>query len=182
MNQVFDKLGKPRPEELQLLKATSGQDWGDKETLRMTYNVFMNPVLQYAAPIWYPSMKPDSVAIQRLQRNQNAAMRVITGAHKIASHDHLLAETQLLPISTHLELTCAQFLARASCVNHPFHATVNLPSGNRSGRKGGIVHTLQSRFGSVVQPYLRDGVLPPANLKRTLNSIHTLIVERVNAV
>jgi hypothetical protein len=105
-------------------------------------------------------------------------MHVITGAHKMASRDHLLAEMQLLPISTHLELTCAQFLASASCVNHPSHAIVNLPSGNRSGRKGGIVHTLQSRFGSVVQPYLRDGVLPRAKLKRILNSIHTSIVDK----
>ena len=161
---------------LQLLKATSGQDWGDKGTLRMTYSVFMKPIPSYAAPIWYPSMKPDSVAIQRLQRIQNSAMRVITGAHKMSSRDHLLAETQLLPVSAHLDLTCTQFLACAMVADHPSHATVNLPSGNRCGRKD-IVHTLQSRFGGAVQPFLKDGVLPPANLKKALNTIHTAAVD-----
>jgi hypothetical protein len=122
---------------LQLLKATSGQDRGDKETLRMIYNVFMKPVPQYAAPIWNPSMKPDSVVIQRLEQNQNAAMRVIMGAHKMVYRNHLLVKTQLLPVSTHFDLTCARFLACASYADHPSHATVNLPSGNRTGRKGG---------------------------------------------
>jgi hypothetical protein len=52
-------------------------------------------------------MKPDSAAIKKLQWKQNAAMRIITGAHKMSSQDHLLAETQLLLVSAHLDLTCA---------------------------------------------------------------------------
>ena len=80
---------------LQLLKATSGQDWGDKETLRLTYNVFVKPVITYTAPLWFPSTKPDSASMARLQRIQNAAMRIITGAHKMSSVDHLLTKTEL---------------------------------------------------------------------------------------
>jgi hypothetical protein len=104
-------------------------------------------------------------------------MCIITGTHKMSLQDHLLAESQLLPVSAHLNLTCAQFLAIASCADHPSHATVNLPTGSCKSRKG-IVHTLQSRFGEVIQPFLRDGVLPPANLKKTLKQMHTSAVDK----
>jgi hypothetical protein len=51
-------------------------------------------------------------------------------------------------------------------------ATVNLPTGDRPGRKG-IVHTMQSRFGHVVKPYLTNGILCQVSLKRTSKAIHT---------
>jgi hypothetical protein len=39
-----------------------------------------------------------------------------------------------------------------------------------------VVHTLQSKFSDMVKPYLRDGVLPESNYKKTLKSIHMNIV------
>jgi hypothetical protein len=85
----------------QLLKATSGQDFGDKETLSLTYKTFMKPVIDYIAPVYFPSMDPDSVAIEALQKYQNAAMCTITGTHKMTPIDHLHAETSLLPVKAH---------------------------------------------------------------------------------
>jgi hypothetical protein len=149
--------------QLQLLKlkATSGQKFGDKKTLKITYNAYMKSTISSGYPVWFPTLDPGSTAITRLQRNQNAAMRTITGAHKNSDEGHLLAETQLLPVREHLDLVCKQFLASASRKNHPSHATFNLPSGSRPGRSSGIVHTLQSMFGHVVQPLLNDeGVFP----------------------
>jgi hypothetical protein len=67
---------------LQLLKDIDGQDWGDKETLLLTYNTLVKPVITNGAPIWYPSNEPDSSAIQGLQRVQNNPMQIITGAHR----------------------------------------------------------------------------------------------------
>jgi hypothetical protein len=99
-------------------------------------------------------------------------MRTITGAHRNSSQDHLLAETKLLPISENLNLICSQFLASASRANHPSHSTIKQPTGARPGRKS-IVHTLQSRFGHVVEPFLRDGVLPEADYEKTISAIHT---------
>jgi hypothetical protein len=163
---------------LQLLKAMSGQDWGDKETLCLTYKMFLKPVMGFGTPIWYPSVEPDSGSVKRLQSVQNAAMRTITGAHKMASQDHLLAECQFLPVAAELDLACSQFLASASRATHPSNATINKPTGTRSGRKG-IVHTLQSRFGHVVSPFLNDnGVLREIAYKRTINAIHTATVTK----
>jgi hypothetical protein len=74
---VMPKMNK----HLQLLKAMSGQDCGDKQTLSLTYKAFIKPVLIFNAPIWYPSMDPKSISIKRLQNTQNLAMRVTTRWH-----------------------------------------------------------------------------------------------------
>jgi hypothetical protein len=89
-----------------LLKAVSGQDFGDKEVLLMTYNTHIKPSMTHGAPVWFPSMDPESTAIKRMQRVQNDAMRTITGNHKMAPINHLLAECKLLPIKEHLGLLC----------------------------------------------------------------------------
>jgi hypothetical protein len=88
----------------------------------------------------------------------NGAMRLITGCHKMAVADHLLAETNLLSIKDHLGLICKQFLASCYREDHPCHQIVKLPTGTRPGRKD-IVHTLQSKYDNDVRPYLSDGVL-----------------------
>jgi hypothetical protein len=81
----------------------SGQEFGDKKMLKITYNAYMKSTM---TPVWFPSMNPGSTAIQRLQCNQNAAMHTITGAHRNSHEGHLLAETQLLPVREHLGLVC----------------------------------------------------------------------------
>jgi hypothetical protein len=64
------------------------------------------------------------------------------------------------------------------CESHPSDAFVRTPTGHRTGRKG-VLHTLQSKFGHVVEPYLNeDGVLSPVLYKRTLNTIHTQVVDK----
>jgi hypothetical protein len=134
----------------------------------------------FGAPLWFPNTNPEAESVIELQRLQNAAMRVMTGNHKAASTDHLLAETELLPVSEHLGMVCSQFLACASVASHPSHETVRLPSGSRKGRKK-VVHTLQSRFGHMVEPFTTDGILPGVSLKRTLETIHTSVVSRNKA-
>jgi hypothetical protein len=138
----------------------------------LTYNTFIKPVITNGAVIWYPSTDPDSAPIKQLQLLHNVGMRLITGTHRMASQDHLLAETEMLPVADHLNMVCAQFLASASNTTHTSNVTVNLSTGDRPSRKG-IVHTLQSRFVHVVQLYLTNGLLAQVLLKRTLKAIHT---------
>jgi hypothetical protein len=78
---ILPKLNKGH----QLLKATSGQSFGDKETLKLTYQAFMKPVMDCGAPVWFPSLDPESSTVDRLQKVQNATMRTITGSHKMTS-------------------------------------------------------------------------------------------------
>jgi hypothetical protein len=108
-------------------------------------------------------------------------MRIITGAHVNASQDHLLAETSLLPIADRFDLLCAQFLASASCAEHPSNAVINLPTGNHKGKKKKI-DMLQSRFGDVVKPFLRDdGTLAAVSYKCTINAMHISAVAKNKA-
>jgi hypothetical protein len=145
---------------IQLLKATSGLDFGNKETLQLTYNAFLKPLIGFNAPVWFPSTDPNASSIQRLQSMQNAAMRIITGSHKMASPEHLRAEAGMLSVGEQLNLACSQYLINANTNLHPSHDTVRLPTGTRPGRKD-VVHTLQSRFGHTVEPFLNDdGVVP----------------------
>jgi hypothetical protein len=78
---------------VQLMKAISGQDWGDKETLTLTYNALVKPIITNNTVVWFPSINPESEAIKMLQTIQNNAMRTITGSHKMSSRHHLLPET-----------------------------------------------------------------------------------------
>jgi hypothetical protein len=45
---------------IQLMKAIYGQDWGDKETLTLTYNSLVKPVITNNAAAWFPSIDPNS--------------------------------------------------------------------------------------------------------------------------
>jgi hypothetical protein len=150
-------------------------DWGDMETVLLTYKADIKPCIDFLGPVRFPSIDPESTSIKNLQRGQNNCMRVITGDHKMASRDHLLAETQLLPVKEHLKLICMQFLASASQIDHPSNQVIKLQSGERKGRKKKI-HTLQSRFGHAVDPYPTDGVLPEANYKKTISALRTSVV------
>ena len=102
-----------------VLKALAGTDWGGaKEDMLVTFKLLGVSVLNYAAPIFFPNLKPTH--IRKLQTMQNHCLRVVTGAHAAASLEfwppcssrvtHLLksfplspahvSSVRLLPLST----------------------------------------------------------------------------------
>jgi hypothetical protein len=44
----------------QLLKALRGQDWGNKETLRQTYQPYIKLTFIRGAPAWNPNINPEA--------------------------------------------------------------------------------------------------------------------------
>jgi hypothetical protein len=132
--------------------------------------------LSRGAPVWFLSLDSVSSAVERMQMLQNSAMQVITGSHKMASHDHFLAETKLLPVEAHLGMVCSQFLGSASRASHLSNLIIKIPTGQCKGRKG-IVHTLQSGFRHIIQPFLKEERnLPKLSYKRVIRTIHTAVV------
>ena len=88
-NYVSDMIDKRN----NILKALAGSSWGqDKETLLLTYNALGKSIASYAAPVW--STNASDSSFRKIQTAQNAALRTATGAHKMASIDHLHAESQ----------------------------------------------------------------------------------------
>ena len=86
-NYVSDRIDKRN----NMLKALAGSSWGqDKETLLLTYNALGISLANYAAPVW--STNASDSSFKKIQTVQNTDLRTATGAHKIASIDHLHQE------------------------------------------------------------------------------------------
>jgi hypothetical protein len=100
-------------QRLNIMQAVSGTSWGHgRETLLITYRAFVESVINYACPIWFPNCKPSNIC--RLQFIQNAALRLVTGCLKAAPIDHLHAKAKLMLVADHLSMLCLQFIA--SCM------------------------------------------------------------------
>ena len=154
-----------------MVKALAGTSWGqDKETLLLTYKVLVKTKLDYAAPVWSPNAKPSS--LKRLQTIQNSGLRVVTGSHKLASEDHLHAETKVLPVPDHLAMLNSQYLASSLRADHPANEPVSRPPGRRDKK-----FTLQSKYLADVEPRLVNGVLPAGAFPETKVAIHSKYVE-----
>ena len=76
----------------------------------MTYKALGRSIANYAAPVW--STNDSESNIDKIQRAQNEALRIITGSHKMSSIDHLHSETKMLQVEDHLNLLSAQYLVQ----------------------------------------------------------------------
>ena len=65
--------------------------------------------------------------LDKLEVIQNKALRIATGCHQKAAASHLIAETGVLPLRTHLGLCSQQFYASALQPLHPSHLIVTFP-------------------------------------------------------
>ena len=76
-----------------VLKKLDGTTWGyPNETSTNTYKAIGSSVLNYASPIWTPTLSYTNW--QHLQIKQNNAMRTIIGCVKMSDITHLLDETK----------------------------------------------------------------------------------------
>jgi hypothetical protein len=104
-----------------------------KETLLSTYKLLVCPVVELDCPLWQPNISKTN--IEKLQKVQNEAFRIVMGCHKKTSIDHLHAETQMLKVGEHIDLLSSQFLVNTFQRDHPSHAVVTLPQGPRTKKE-----------------------------------------------
>ena len=96
-------------ESVKETKALAGTNWGEqKETLLLTYKALGRSIANYAAHVW--STNASDTSLEKIQRTQNEALRLITGSHKISSIDHIHSETKMLLVKDHLNLPTAPYL------------------------------------------------------------------------
>ena len=109
-----------------VLKALAGTTWGkEKETISNTYKALGQSLLNYACPIWTPTLcdsKWDS-----LQAAQNTALKIATGCHKIAGTEHVHNETKIMPVKPHCEMLSKQYLLSTQLDSHPVRVDLTLP-------------------------------------------------------
>ena len=83
-NYVSDRIDKRN----NMLKVLAGSSWGqDKETLLLTYNALGKSISSYATPVW--STNASDSSFKKIQTAHHVTLRTVTGAHKMASIDHL---------------------------------------------------------------------------------------------
>lgn len=169
-------IAKKASSRLNIMRALSDTSFGkDKECLTLTYKAFIRSLFDYAAPVVYPLYSPSS--IEKLQRVQNKAFRLASGCHTAASIDHLHAEVGELPVSDHLHLLSAQFLAASLQPNHVSRPYTTLDQGPRR-----MKHTLRSKcIGEVEKHIGLNGDIPRANYEQVKTDLHTDIVKKAIA-
>ena len=117
-----------------MLKALAGSTWGcDKETLLTTYQAIGRSILSYCSPVWTPSFM--DINWCRLQREQNYALRICTGCHKMADVAELHQEARELPVRQHSELISQQFTIACHLPQHPYHQLCHRPPDDRPERR-----------------------------------------------
>ena len=97
----------------------------------MTYNALGRSIANYSAPVWSPNASDSN--IDKIQRAQNEALRIITGSHKMPSIDHLHSKTEMLQVEDHLNLLSAQYLVQ--CLD-----TENQDGSSTKGNEGDNIH------------------------------------------
>ena len=127
-----------------MLKALAGSSWGqEKETLLLTKNAMGKSIASYAAPVW--STNASDSSFKKIQTAQNAALRTSTGAHKMASIDHLHQESLTLKVKDHSDMLSAQYLVNRLAQDH-------VCRGITTQEPRPMKDTLHSRHHSTVLP------------------------------
>jgi hypothetical protein len=75
------------------------------------------PTWEYGSPVW--SQAASATGTRNLQCIQNAALRIVTGSHTMASMTHLHEECMVLPVREHLDLLSSQYLLACHQKDHP---------------------------------------------------------------
>ena len=92
-----------------VFNALAGTNWGQqKETLLLTYKALGRSIANYTAPVW--STNASDTSLEKIQRTQNEALRIITGSHRMLSIDRLHSETKILLVKYHLNLLSVQYV------------------------------------------------------------------------
>ena len=76
-------------------------------------------IASYAASVW--STNASDSSFKKIQTAQNAALRTATGAHKMASIDHLHQESLTLRVKDHSDMLSAQYLVNCLEKDHVCH-------------------------------------------------------------
>ena len=129
-----------------MLKTLAGSSWGqDKETFLLTYKALGKSIASYATPIW--STNTSDSSFKKTQTAQNAALRTVTGAHKMASIDHLHQESLTLKLRDHIHgggpRLSLHHNSRPKTYTHSKHHSIVLPrlGANRKETSRTCTHT-----------------------------------------
>ena len=95
-----------------MLKVLAGSSWGQEKESTAD--------LQHIGKTYHKlcSTNASNSSYKKIQTTQNAALRTETGAHKMASIDHLHQESLTLKVNDHSDMLSAQYLVNCLEEDH----------------------------------------------------------------
>ena len=125
-NKHTEQIEKSLRNKNNALKALAGSTWGkEKETLVNTWKAIGSSVMNYCSPLW--SHMISDTKMQRLQTQQNTALRTALGCIKMSKISHLHTESKVLPVKEHFKLLSKQYLLKTQLDSHPNNIDLHAP-------------------------------------------------------
>ena len=147
-----------------ILKVLTGTSWGqDKEIIVSTYKSIGQSILNYACPVWTPSMTDNT--FKTLQRAQNTALKTALGCVKMSDENHIHNETKIMPVQAHCEMLSKQYLLSTQKENHPVKINLGSPPPRRTMKE-----TLKTRFGEEIKQLTNNQQLDDTTYKQKLKT------------
>ena len=103
----------------------------------------------YAAPVW--STNASDSSFKKIQTAQNAALRTATGAHKMASIDHLHQESLKLRVKDNSYMFSAQYLVNCLEEDHVSHGITIQEAKTKTHKGDSIPDITQLLFQDLAQ-------------------------------
>ena len=104
-------------QRLNIMRALSGSNWGaDRELMLNVYTMYIRPKLLYGITAVASTSK---TYMDRLERIQNAALRIAIGARNTSPIQALQAEANIPPLRQHIRGICCKTYFRMKSQDHP---------------------------------------------------------------
>jgi len=119
-----------------MLASLAGKQWGwRKENLRRVYLTTQRCVLDYAAAAWQPWLSDSQM--QKLERAQNKALRIVTGQYNSTPTEALRLESGVVSYKTHSKRLASIAAEKADRLPpvHPRYVALNPEVPVRHGSK-----------------------------------------------
>ncbi|XP_070182474.1 uncharacterized protein [Littorina saxatilis] len=140
-----------------IMRKLAGTNWGASEkTLKTLYEGTVRPQLEYRAPAWSSACKSN---LQALDKVQNQALRILTGAMRSTPIKTMESLTGVQPLITRRDTkTLIQAEKYKSLPKHPMNSRMEKPIRNRLKRSS-FVHQSRSLKRQYL-PHLPESTLP----------------------
>ena len=146
-------IEKKATKKLSIMKKLAGTKWGaNGKILKQVYTSTVRPHLEYSSSAWTTAAKTNT---ERLNKVQNASMRLITGGMRSTPIAAMEQATGLQPLEERREekvIRQAEKMKRIPA--HPLNRRLQEPTKNRLKRKSinHISKSLRNRFPEVLLP------------------------------
>ena len=144
--------------KLAILRKLAGTTWGANEkTLRTVYEGTIRPHLEYGAAAWSSASK---TTLQTVDKVQNQALRLITGAMKTTPISKMEEVTGIQPLQDRRNMKTLLQAEKFKCqVKHPMKAKVEGRTRNRL-KRGSFLHQVKKLEREHIS-HLPEKTIPP---------------------